>query len=58
MPERESGPRGQRLHQRELPAERAAERFGDDADVLERETERPRELPLGHERPLRARRDD
>ena len=36
---------GQRLDEGELAAERAAERLGDHADALEREVERPRELP-------------
>ena len=53
-----AAPADQRLHDAELAAEGAAERLRDDADAIEREPERARELPLGHERALGARRDD
>ena len=57
-PERERGADCERLDEGELAAERAAERLGDDADVLEREVERARELPPRDERALRARGHD
>ena len=57
-PQRERGAGGERLDERELPAERAAERLGDHANPLQREVERPRELAARDERALRARRDD
>ena len=56
--ERERRARGEWLDERELAAEGATERLGDDADPLEREIERAGELLPRHERALRARRDD
>ena len=56
--ERERRTRGERLDDRELAAEGAAERLRDDADPLERQPEGAGELALRHERALRARRDD
>jgi hypothetical protein len=57
-PECERGAGDERLDDRELAAEGAAERLGDHADALEREAVRPPELALRHEGSLRARRDD
>ena len=48
----------ERLDERELAAERAAERLRDDAHLVEREAECAVKLLLRHERALRARRDD
>ena len=56
--ERERCAGRERLEERELAAERAAERLRDDADPLERQPERAGELAARHERALRARRDD
>ena len=47
----------ERLDERELAAERASERLGDDADALEREVEGAGELGAGDECALRARGD-
>ena len=56
--QRERRARGERLDERELAAEGAAEWLGDHADPLERKVECSRELAARHERALRARRDD
>ena len=47
--ERERRADCERLDERELAAERAAERLGDDADALEREVEGAGELAAGDE---------
>jgi hypothetical protein len=56
--EGERRPCGERLDDRELAAEGAAERFRDHADALEREAVRAGELALGHEGALRRRGHD
>ncbi len=56
--ERQRRADGQWLDEGELAAERAAERLGDHPDALQREVERPGQLPPRDERPLRAGRDD
>ncbi len=56
--QRERGSDRERLDERELAAERTADRLGDHANALERETEGACDLVPRHEDALRARRDD